>query len=482
MKTDVIRKDNKFHIAGNIKLDKKGFSDKNIADKRSVYKNIFIILMVLGCMMGSFSHTAFSSLLETIMKEFSLSAFGSQWMTAAYSMTIGVTTILSVFLTKNFDKTKLFFYSMLIFCSGVILSALSFNYVFIIIGRILQATGSGIILTLSQVILLSAYSKEKTGIVMGIYGFLLNLSSAVAPVITLLLARKISWQMILWGICGIVVVILSVQLCMYILQKKCAGNNVIDNEKNYKNLKEESYFYQEPAQTDRMLLGRNKIIKACKKFKKFDFISFGLSGISIVLFMIGFTSIREIKNGNSMVKSVLFVLTGVIFMAFFIVRQRKREEPYINLKIFKNKKFTIVVLTGIFIYAVMMGTALWFPVYIKRIAEADMQRVGIIMLPGALLMAVSSALGGWLYQKYGARLIYAISICSFVVAVLTRNIVPLWVLFSMRSVGIGIIMMSMVAWGMKDIEKDKYSDGTAIICSLRTVAGAFGTALAAMLM
>lgn len=70
----------------------------------------------------------------------------------------------------------------------------------------------------------------------------------------------------------------------------------------------------------------------------------------------------------------------------------------------------------------------------------------------------------------------------FTLAILTRNIVPLWVLFVLRSIGIGIIMMSMVAWGMKDIEKDKYSDGTAIICSLRTVAGAFGTALAAMLM
>lgn len=156
------------------------------------------------------------------------------------------------------------------------------------------------------------------------------------------------------------------------------------------------------------------------------------------------------------------------------------DAPYINLSLFKNKKFTIVVLTSIFIYAVMMGTSTWFPVYIRRIAEADMERVGIIMLPGALMMAVASALGGWLYQKYGIRIIYSISICSFIVAFLTRNIVPVWVLFSMRSIGIGIIMMSMVAWGMKDIEKEKYSDGTAIICSLRTVAGAFGTALAAM--
>ncbi len=452
----------RFYINGNIKSGKnisgekiihRGVSDESIKGNKisgNIFtrKNILIILMIVGCMMGSFSHTAFSSMLENIMKEFNLSAEKSQWMTAVYSMTIGVTTVLSVFLTKNFERKKLFFMSMTIFAFGIVLSALSFNYLFIIIGRIIQAVGSGIVLTLSQVVLLSAYSKEKTGIVMGIYGFLLNLSSAIAPVVTLLLVRKISWQIIMWGIFGIVMVILGAQICLCILGRKVKVN----------------------------------ITQALKRFKKFDFISFTLSGISIILFMISFTSIKETNNSFGLLKSGLFIVTGIILMIIFIKRQLQSKEPYINLKIFKNKKFTIVVLTSIFIYAVMMGTAVWFPVYIKRIAEADMQRVGMIMLPGALLMAVSSALGGWLYQKYGIRIIYAVSICSFVVAILTRNIVPLWVLFSMRSVGIGIIMMSMVAWGMKDIEKDSYSDGTAVICSLRTVAGAFGTALAAMLM
>ena len=477
MKTDVFGK-KRFHIDGNINfeksiLDKKTthriISSKNIESNKIsgnilTHKNIFIILMILGCMMGSFSHTAFSSMLESIMKEFSLSASRSQWMTAVYSMTIGVTTVLSVFLTKNFERKKLFFISMLVFCFGIIMSALSFNYLFIIIGRIIQAMGSGVVLTLSQVVLLSAYSKEKTGIVMGIYGFLLNLSSAIAPVVTLLLVQKISWQIIMWGICGLVVVILSAQICLYILGRKQSGKDIIDNEKTCKKLNEKNI---SALRYIDLRIIREKITQIFKTFKKFDFVSFGLSGISIILFMISFTSIREIKNTADMMRNILFIITGAIFMIVFIRRQLKQKKPYINLKIFKDKKFTAVLLTSVFIYAVMMGTAVWFPVYTKRIAEAGMQRVGMIMLPGALFMAVSSVLGGWLYQKYGIRIIYAVSVCSFIVAVLTRNIVPLWVLFSMRSVGIGIIMMSMVAWGMKGIEKDRYSDGTAVICSLR---------------
>lgn len=458
MQTDVVG-NKQFDIKDNVKFNKKFFKSKDF-----VSKNIFIIIMVLGCMMGSFSHTAFSSMLENIMKEFNLSASKSQLMTAVYSMTIGVTTILSVFLTKYFDKKKLFFCSMFIFGVGIVLSAVSLNYVFVIIGRVFQAVGSGVVLILSQVILLGAYSKEKTGVVMGIYGFLLNLSSAAAPVVTLLLVKNMPWQFIMWGICAGVAVILGVQICLYVLEKrKC--------EKEWKN------------KTKKQNIKEN-IIEVCKRFKKFDFISFVLSGAAVVLFMAGFTVFKEIKNssGNSLIKSVLFVLTGVIFMVVFILRQTQKKKPYIKLKLFKNRHFVIVVISSIIIYAVMMGTAVWFPVYIKRIAEADMERVGIIMLPGALAMASASALGGWLYQKYGIRIIYSISICSFILAILTRNIVPIWILFVLRSIGIGIIMMSMVAWGMKDIEKDKYSDGTAIICSLRTVAGAFGTALAAMMM
>lgn len=468
---------------------------KTVLKNIFTHKNVFIILMIFGCMMGSFSHTAFSSMLENIMKEFNLPASKSQWMTAVYSMTIGVTTVLSVFLTKNFERKKLFFVSMTVFAFGIVLSALSCNYLFIIIGRIIQATGSGVVLTLSQVVLLGAYSKEKTGIVMGIYGFLLNLSSAIAPIVTLLLIRKISWQIIMWGIFGLVMVILGAQIWMYFFRRKqSVKNNQKMNEIYLKRNQKDSKKYLE--KNNEKLNQKNASVLRCrdtlsikenitqgfKKIKNFDFISFALSGISIILFMVSFTSIKQINNVCDVIKNILLITTGIILMIIFIRKQLKSKEPYINLKIFKNKKFMIVVLTSIFVYAVMMGTAVWFPVYIKRIAETDMQRVGMIMLPGALFMAGSSALGGWLYQKYGIRIIYAVSICSFVLAILTRNIVPLWVLFSMRSIGIGIIMMSMVAWGMKDIEKDSYSDGTAVICSLRTVAGAFGTALAAILM
>ena len=101
MQTDVVRK-KQFDIKDNVK-----FNGNVLKSKAFVSKNIFIIIMVLGCMMGSFSHTAFSSMLENIMKEFNLSASKSQLMTAVYSMTIGVTTILSVFLTKYFDKKKI---------------------------------------------------------------------------------------------------------------------------------------------------------------------------------------------------------------------------------------------------------------------------------------------------------------------------------------------------------------------------------------
>lgn len=245
--------------------------EKNISNnikgkKKKISKNkIFIILMVVGCMMGSFSHTAFSSIFELIMKQFSLSAGEAQLMTSIYSMTIGITTILSVFLTKNINRKVLFLGAMFVFGSGVLFTAISFNYVLILTGRVFQAIGSGIILTLSQVVLLSSFSKQKTGLVMGIYGFMLNLSSALAPVITIMLVKKISWQTIMWWILimSVFVIFLTWFKChrrkkthyenydekeninLYSCEKsKMSANCTLENCSGKQDLKENKFFKQ----------------------------------------------------------------------------------------------------------------------------------------------------------------------------------------------------------------------------------------------
>lgn len=505
--------------------------EKNIRNnikykKEKISKNkIFIILVVSGCMMGSFSHTAFSSIFELIMKQFSLSADEAQLMTSIYSMTIGITTILSVFLTKNINRKVLFLGAMFVFGSGVLFTAISFNYVLILTGRVFQAIGSGIILTLSQVVLLSSFSKQKTGLIMGIYGFMLNLSSALAPVITIMLVKKISWQTIMWWILimSVFVIFLTWFKChrrkkthyenydekeninLYSCEKsKMSANCTLENCSGKQDLKENKFFKQTNLTGNfcryfnslRLFLYQ-KIIGL---FKNFDIISFLFSSISVIFLMLACMSIRDIsvKDINywqknltadefvkiseyAILKVVLYSCISIVFILIFISRQKKMKNPYIRLELFKNKRFMAVVVTSIFIYGIMMGTALWFPVYINRMTGAGMERAGYIMLPGAVIMAVSSVLGGWLYQKYGIRLLYAISICSFILAFITRNVVPIWVMYSFRSIGIGAIMMPMTAWGMKEIKKEYYSDGTAIICSLRTIAGALGTAIASIL-
>ena len=287
-------------------------------------------------------------------------------------------------------------------------------------------------------------------------------------------------------------------------KSKMSANCTLENCSGKQDLKENKFFKQTNLTGNfcryfnslRLFLYQ-KIIGL---FKNFDIISFLFSSISVIFLMLACMSIRDIsvKDINywqknltadefvkiseyAILKVVLYSCISIVFILIFISRQKKMKNPYIRLELFKNKRFMVVVVTSIFIYGIMMGTALWFPVYINRMTGAGMERAGYIMLPGAVIMAVSSVLGGWLYQKYGIRLLYAISICLFILAFITRNVVPIWVMYSFRSIGIGAIMMPMTAWGMKEIKKEYYSDGTAIICSLRTIAGALGTAIASIL-
>ena len=262
-------------------------------------------------------------------------------------------------------------------------------------------------------------------------------------------------------------------------KSKMSANCTLENCSGKQDLKENKFFKQTNLTGNfcryfnslRLFLYQ-KIIGL---FKNFDIISFLFSSISVIFLMLACMSIRDIsvKDINywqknltadefvkiseyAILKVVLYSCISIVFILIFISRQKKMKNPYIRLELFKNKRFMAVVVTSIFIYGIMMGTALWFPVYINRMTGAGMERAGYIMLPGAVIMAVSSVLGGWLYQKYGIRLLYAISICSFILAFITRNVVPIWVMYSFRSIGIGAIMMPMTAWGMKEIKKEYF--------------------------
>ncbi|MFQ7726928.1 MAG: MFS transporter [Ruthenibacterium lactatiformans] len=105
-------------------------------------------------------------------------------------------------------------------------------------------------------------------------------------------------------------------------------------------------------------------------------------------------------------------------------------------------------------------------------------------MPGSLVTAIFSLVAGRMYDKVGIRRLYLIGTCALLAGhsalVFLTAETSLWLVafvFAVRSIGIGMLMMTTVNWGMSAVAAQYTSDGTALISSLRTVGGAMGTAV-----
>lgn len=141
------------------------------------------------------------------------------------------------------------------------------------------------------------------------------------------------------------------------------------------------------------------------------------------------------------------------------------------------------------LYCGMMAVSTLLPVYVQSIRGYPATISGLVTLPGSLVTALVSPVAGKLYDRLGIQKLYLIG-SIFIVAghflmFLMGESTPLILVgafFVIRQIGTGALMMTTVTWGMSRLEAKYTSDGTALISSLRTIAGAVGAALFSAIM
>lgn len=123
--------------------------------------HIFMALL-FSCIGSALVQTALTTALPPLMKSLSISANTGQWLTSIYTLAMGIMIPVTPFLIKRFSTKGLFFTTTFTFILGLLLSAIAPNFIILLIGRVLQAFGSGIFLSLTQVVILQIFPLEFT--------------------------------------------------------------------------------------------------------------------------------------------------------------------------------------------------------------------------------------------------------------------------------------------------------------------------------
>lgn len=400
-------------------------------------KGIFFVL-VLGSVITSIVSTVMSTALPVIMVDFSIPASQAQMVTSIYSLVSGIMILATAFIVKRFPTKNLFFIGMGLFTIGILCCAVAPTFSIMLLGRIIQGVGYGIIISMTQMVILIIIPSAKRGFAMGVYGLAVTFAPVVAPMIAGVIIDHWGWRVIFW-------IILLFCLVDFICGAKFM-KNVLENSKP----------------------------------------SFDL--LSMVLAAIGFTGI-VLMAGNMgsypfvSVQVALLLAIGLVALILFAVRQMKIESPLLNLRVFKTRDFTVAVIICMIFYALMNGMSTIIPILVQTVQGQSATVFGIVIAPCALITGLMSPVAGKLYDKIGmkplAMLGTALVLISEISTLFVREdmssyilIIPLVIL----GFGMSFVMMNLAAFGMEKLEGAEKTDGTALMTCLRTIGGALGAA------
>ena len=398
-----------------------------------------VAILIIGAFITSLAQMVLTSALPSIMSTFNVTTSSAQWLTTTYMLVLGIMIPSTAYLVNQFPIKGLFMTSIGLFLGGCIVSITANNFIFMVLSRVLQAIGAGIITQLVQVAMINLYPKEERGKAMGIYGFAIGVAPAIGPLVSGYIIDSFGWRFIFYILA--IITILDVIFAVILLK---------------------SFMENKPS--------------------KLEVISLILSSLGFGGLLIGVTNIGTYTIANPL--AYIPILIGLISLVLFVIRQIKVEDPLLDLRVFKVRNFTISIILICIVYMAMTSATMILSIYIQSARGMSAMVPGIVMLPGSIAMCILSPITGNILDKYGLRKL-AISGCimlgvgtlGFSYLEETTSIAVLTIMYTIRMIGITFLLMPVTTWGLNELKQEQIASGSAINSTLRQISGAVGSSL-----
>ncbi len=401
---------------------------------------IFINVMFTAFLASAIG-TALSTALSDIGTEFNASDSVS-WTVGAYTLVMAIIMPLSAFLVKRFHTKPLYLVGLALAIIGMVIDALSPNFIVLMGGRVLQACGDGILYAMGQVVVMSIYPIEKRGTYMGIFGIAGMAAPVIAPTLGGLICEALSWRWIF----GFVAILMAASFLMALFVFK----NVLPNEKS-----------------------------------RFDILAFILSAFAFGGITFGIGNISTYGFGSLMVWP--FLIIGVVGAILFVRRELHVDSaPLLDVRMFRNRAFSISVIGMLMLYFLIYGSTVLLPQFVQNGLSMTELFAGIVTLPGSLAMAIFSPFSGRIYDKIGMKMLFVVGAAVMVVSNLMMipveaigggmaSYIYAIVATILRCLAGACFMSPLIAWGTMNVKKEVVADATAIISAMGQIGGSLGS-------
>jgi len=345
----------------------------------------------------------------------------------------------SALLIQWFTTRQMFLGAMTLFIIGTLVCGIAPQFFVLLIGRVLQAIGTGLMMPVLMNTILVLYPPEERGAAMGSLGLVMMFAPAIGPTLSGLILEVLEWR---W---------------LFFLVLPFATFSIMFAFIFLKNVSEPSK-------------------------PRVDILSILLSTIGFGGIVYGFSSSADLGWGSPIIYGTS--LAGIIGLVLFVIRQLRVKEPLLELRVFKHRMFSLTTILLFIMTMTLFSATSLLPFVLQGAFGFTVFATGLLMLPGGLLNGLISPIMGKLFDRVGPRklIIPGTGIIAIIMWCLTQVTVetskPTFLMLHIcLMVALTMILVPAQTNGLNQLPRQYYPHGTAIMNTLQQVAGAIGVAL-----
>ncbi|NGD36128.1 DHA2 family efflux MFS transporter permease subunit [Staphylococcus aureus] len=412
---------------------------KNFIFGEGVSRGKILAALLFGMFIAILNQTLLNVALPKINTEFNISASTGQWLMTGFMLVNGILIPITAYLFNKYSYRKLFLVALVLFTIGSLICAISMNFPIMMVGRVLQAIGAGVLMPLGSIVIITIYPPEKRGAAMGTMGIAMILAPAIGPTLSGYIVQNCHWNVMFYGmfIIGIIAILIGFvwfKLYQYTTNPKADIPGII-----------------------------------------FSTIGFGA-------LLYGFSEAGN-KGWGSVEIETMFAI-GIIFIILFVIRELRMKSPMLNLEVLKFPTFTLTTIINMVVMLSLYGGMILLPIYLQNLRGFSALDSGLLLLPGSLIMGLLGPFAGKLLDTIGLKplAIFGIAVMTYATWELTKlnmdtPYMTIMGIYVLRSFGMAFIMMPMVTAAINALPGRLASHGNAFLNTMRQLAGSIGTAI-----
>ncbi|MEJ5946413.1 MDR family MFS transporter [Pseudokineococcus basanitobsidens] len=413
------------------------------AERMAPGSGLVIGLLLVSAFVVILNETIMSVALPRLQDDLGVSTTTAQWLTSGFLLTMAVVIPVTGYLLQRFHLRPVFLAAMGLFSVGTLVAALAPGFPVLLVGRVVQASGTAIMMPLLMTTVLTLVPASSRGRMMGRISIVIAVAPAIGPTISGLVLSVLDWRWMFW-------LVLPVALASLALGAARLRNVTTPR----------------PGRV--------------------DVVSVVLSALAFGGLLYGLSSLGE-SAGEHPVPLWLPLVVGAVALVVFVVRQLRLARTgaaLLDLRVFATRSFSVAAVLVVLSMVALFGSLIVLPQYLQRVLGLDTLGTGLLLLPGGLVLGVLSPVVGRLFDRFGPRPLVTPGavvvsaalwlMTTFGVGTSTSSVVLAHVLLS---AGLAFVFTPLLTSALGSLPAHLYSHGSAVVSTVQQLAGGIGTAL-----